>query len=375
MNTVGIPREVKTGERRVGLTPQGVSELKGHGLRVVVERGAGAGSGYSDRDYVAAGAELARDAAAVYGTCDLIQKVKEPIAQEFHLLREGQVLFCFLHLASPEQCDLVRALEAARVTAIAFETLEVGDKRPLLAPMSEVAGALAVAYGAYFRSCNLFAAESLHLPDDFRQQMQAIADVYPNPPEGLSLGRVMIFGGGVAGIKAMEFAQALGGEVTVIEKNAAKREAIPATALAPEEITQALLAESEMLLGCVHQTGARALHVLDEQMFRAMSRLRPKLIMDVAIDQGGNFPESHSTTYDEPLYRDSLGNIRFAVANIPAYCGRGASDALTAASVSYTEAMAVNFEEALQKFPELRSAVNVRGGKLLDLKIREAHKK
>lgn len=388
MLTVGIPSEIKPLEKRVGLVPSAVSALTRLGISVAVQKGAGLGSGFSDEDYVKARARILEDAQSIYQTAGLIQKVKEPLPAEFPLLRSGQILFCFLHLASPENSELVKALVTSGVTAIGYETLEVKGRLPLLMPMSEIAGALSSAYAAYFHSLDLISKGIKALPQDFLSQLEKIAASYPNLVSSAKIGNVVIFGGGIAGEKAMEVALKLKASVTVIEKSLTRREEIkekikrglapclsgrqaelqgawPHQVLAPDELTETILVDADILIGCVHSKGARAIQVLTPELLKKISAKKKKIIMDVSIDQGGNFPEAHATTYQNPIYQDSFGNIRFAVANIPSLCGRYASEALSEKSYHYTLALADDAEEAFRDLPELAQAVNVHNREII----------
>lgn len=376
MSIVGIPKEIKSLENRVGLTPDGVRALTSAGIKVLVETRAGEASGFPDKLYRECGAEIAPSAAAVYQKAAVIQKVKEPLAAEFSFLRSEHVIFCFLHLASQENCALVEALMASGSTAIGFETLEKNGRLPLLAPMSEIAGSLAAAYGAYFAGLNLWGGS---LERDYLPDLEKIARSYPGfAPSGLKA--TVIYGGGVAGQKAMEAAQQISaGEVVVIEKNEERREFLKkSTPLVfdPEDSgLEAYLEKAQVMIGCVHARGSRAARVLSDEKLKRISGARKKVILDVSIDQGGNFPESRSTIYQKPVYFDSAGNVRFGVANMPSLCGRGASEALSAASLLYLSALGKDPLKAFQEFPELEAAVNIRSGKILIPAIKEVHKR
>jgi len=375
MLTVGIPKEIKPLERRVGLTPQGVRELTGSGIRVVVQKQAGAGSGFKDSDYQASGAEIVFGASQLYQKVDLIKKVKEPLPPEFKFLRKNHTLFCFLHLAAPENQKLLGTLLKARLTAIGYETVEKDGRLPILIPMSQIAGALAAGFAAFFRGLKISAKKGqIHYPKDFLANLEAIARVYPAYPVGLEIENTVIYGGGVAGKKAMEFALNLKGKVSIIEKSELRRKDIRDVwgrqfkrlkVLSPEEVTVALLKQADVLIGCVHHTGEKALRVFDAKTLQLIGQRKKKIMVDIAIDQGGNFPESRSTSYRDPLYFDSGGNLRFCVPNIPSLCGRGASEALEEASLSYTLAMAKGFDSALKEFPEIAQGINLCEGKII----------
>ncbi len=372
MLKVGIPKEIKPSEKRVSLTPPGIYQLTQEGITVFVERGAGLLSGFQDDDYKRAGARIVSSAKALYQKADLIQKVKEPLKPEYSFLRKKHILFSFLHLASPEQHELLNTLLKLGLTAIGYETVEKEGKLPILAPMSQIAGGLAAAYAAFIRSQELIRKGKIVYPRDFRSQLEAIAKVYPAYPKGLDIGRVVIFGGGMAGQKALEFALNLKGKVTLVEKNDFKCQEIlkvwkskflNLTVIKPEKLTKSILKESDVLMGCVHRAGERASVVFDLPTLREISSKKKKIIMDIAIDQGGNFPEASLTYYENPLYLDSFGNIRFGVANIPSLCGQTASEFLQEVTLPYTFAMAKDFRKAMSDFLELKRGVNVQDGK------------
>ncbi len=381
MLIVGIPKEIKAQEMRVGLTPECAGRLIQRGIGVFVQHDAGLGSGYPDESYRQSGAEILPDARSVYDRAGLIQKVKEPLEPEFSLLRERQTLFCFLHLASPHHRKLLEVLLARRITSLAYETVQKEGETPLLRPMSEIAGALVSAFAILIRAKVRVSGAHLEMPPDFHELLTHIAGAYPAVPPGLHSERVAIFGGGVAGEKALEFTLKMGGEVLLIEKNEEKRRMLLKRygssrfqAIAPMADWESCLAPMDILIGCAHAPGCRAVQVMDSLTLKKISKDRKKIIMDVAVDQGGNFPETHPTSYEDPLYLDSFGNIRFAVSNVPSLCGRGASEALAEASWQYTAEMAQDFESALHQFPELASGVNTRGGEIQLQALKEAHR-
>ncbi len=368
MLTLGVPKEVKTLENRVGITPEAAAEIVRMGARVLIQSQAGAASGFSDEDFKKSGAEILGSSAEIYGRADFIQKVKEPLEQEFALLRTGQIIFSYLHLASPENCPLVKVLTEKKVTAIAYETLEVKGRLPLLAPMSEIAGGLSAAYAAFFKNSPITASVTAEL--------EHIAKEYPDWNKLLPPGKVVIWGGGVAGSAALTASLKLGAEVTLIEKDLSRHLAfkkLGADVFSPEEnFTQALL-DADVFIGSVHVRGMRALQVLTSDQLQKASAHKKKIIMDISIDQGGNFPESRATSYTHPVYLDSFGNFRFCVANIPSLCGRAASQALSREVLPWTEKILPSLS-AWTQFEELRSAVNLYDGKIMIPAIAEAHK-
>lgn len=380
MLTVGIPREIKPLEKRVGLVPSHVAALTRLGIPVVVEKRAGESSGFSDEAYQKAGARILPDAKSIYQAAGLIQKVKEPLPAEYSLLRAGQILFCFLHLASPENYQTLRSLMRAGATAVGYETLEVKGKLPILIPMSEIAGALASAYASYFMSLSLISKGLKALPENRLSVLEKIAEAYPNLLPHAPLGNVVIFGGGVAGKKALEFSLRLTQNVIIIEKNSQvkgflKEQYPEVQVFSSLDTLEHLLSDADVLIGCIHVKGQRALRVMDQEFLGRISTQKKKIIMDVSIDQGGNFPEARAMSYENPLYQDRFGNIRFAVANIPSLCGRFASEALSEQSYHYTLAMADHLEDAFRELPELAQAVNIHQGQIVLGVLREAHEK
>ena len=383
MIVVGVPREIKPQERRVGLTPRGVGFLRRSGIAVHVETGAGLASGYSDQEYEKQRAKIVPDARTLYAHARLIQKVKEPQPAEFPYLGRQHILFCFLHLASPENCHLVKALLHAGTLSIGFETVEIEGKTPILKSMSEIAGALAAIYASFFRQSELVRNQKIMLPNNFLDRLSAVASRYPTCPADWDIGPVVIFGGGVPGQKAAEFALRMKGEVSIVEKGEARRNELRnqwasaagrLSVFGPDDEIRPILEKTDILIGCAHTPGRRAVRVLDAPALKGASLTRKKVVIDVAVDQGGNFPETHATAYDDPLYLDSFGNLRFAVTNMPSLCGRGASDALTEATRTYTAAMARDFQEAMRLYPELARAVNTEDGLLKNPTVKEAHR-
>ncbi len=371
MNILGIPKEIKTLEKRVGMTPAGVDALSKKGYKIVVQSGAGEGSSFSDEAYRAAGAELVPEIDDVYARASLIQKVKEPQPAEFPLIDARHTLFCFLHLASPENCALLKVLVATGAAGLAYETLEKDGRLPLLAPMSEIAGGLSAAYGTFLK----------HRPSasgaELSSALQEIAAHYPDFTGLQNPGRVVVWGGGVAGQKAAEAALRMNAEVSVVEKSEERRKQLVksgAAVFGPEESLSEVFSRADIWIGSVHVRGARALKVMTGEQLKSYSARKNKVIMDISIDQGGNFPESRATTYQNAVYRDSCGNVRFCVANIPSLCGRAASEALAAASLPYTEMLLREGLPNGAQRPELSRALNVQGGRIMLPGLEEAHK-
>lgn len=378
---IGVPREIKPLERRVGLTPAGVHALSAKGLKVLVQSGAGQGSGFTDGAYQDAGALMIGSAVSLYQAADLVLKVKEPQNSEFPLLRAGQYLFCYLHLAAPENAALVRALMTGGITALAYESLEVGGVRPLLKPMSRIAGGLAAAYGTMLAgSLRSSAAAGFKSTGELLRALEDIARIYPDPPAEARAPYTVIWGGGSAGEKALEFCLRMGGHAALVEENAARREELKkfyamkrAVFFAPGGLPDEVLHAAELFIGCVHKSASRACRVITDEQLGACSRQIKKVIIDVSIDQGGNFTQSEPRTYEDPVYLDCWGNLRFSVTNMPSLCGPAASKALEEAVLPYAQSLAEDPALALQNVAGLAGAVNVRGGEVILQTVKDAH--
>ena len=356
---IGIPTELKNHEYRVAVTPAGVHELVKHGHEVVVQRGAGCGSHIPDEEYLNAGAKLVDDADAVWGDAEMIIKVKEPIPEEYHRLREGQVLFTYLHLAASRSCT--DALLNAKTTAIAYETVQVGGALPLLAPMSEIAGRLAPQVGAY------------HL-----MRFNGGRGVLPGGVPGVAPAKVVVIGGGVAGCNATQIAVGMGAEVTVLDVNLERLRQIDAlyrgrvrtlysTAYA---IEQAVL-EADLVIGAVLIPGAKAPKLVSEDLVR---RMKPgSVLVDIAIDQGGCFENSRPTTHAEPTFQVH-GSVFYCVANMPGSVPNTSTYALTNATLPYVLKLAdKGWKAALREDPGLRLGLNAHAGLLTNEPVAAAH--
>ncbi|HJZ61610.1 MAG TPA: alanine dehydrogenase [Miltoncostaeaceae bacterium] len=354
---VGVPREVKVEEYRVALTPAGAFELSRAGNDVVVEEGAGSGAGFSDDAYVRAGARIG-DAVEAWGA-DLVLKVKEPQPEEFALMREGQVLFTYLHLAANP--DVALALQAAGVTGVAYETVQDTEGRlPLLAPMSEVAGRLAVQAGARYLEKPLGGRGVL---------LGGVAGVAP--------GSVLILGGGIVGINAAMIAAGMQAHVAVLDVDltrlrelelvlAGRVTLLYSTRLAIAE----LVAEADLVVGAVLIPGAKAPRLIERSMLRDM---RPgSVIVDVAVDQGGCVETAHPTTHSDPVYTVD-GVVHYCVANMPGAVPVTSTQALCNATLPYVLAIAEGgIDAAVRRRPELKDGVNVHDGQVVNAAVAEA---
>ncbi len=346
---VGVPKEIKNNEFRVAITPAGVMELVRHGHEVVIEQGAGAGSSIPDEDYVAAGATMLATADDVWGTAGLILKVKEPIAAEYHRMREGQVLFTYLHLAADR--PLTEELVARGVTAIAYETVELSDHSlPLLAPMSEVAGRLAPQVGA-----------------NALMRANGGRGVLMGGVSGVYAAKVVVIGAGVAGQNAAAIALGMQAEVLLLDNNIARLRQMDAiyqghmqtVASNAYEVERACL-DADMVIGAVLVPGAKAPKLVSNEL---VSRMKPgSVLVDIAIDQGGCFEDSRPTTHAEPTYpvHDSLF---YCVANMPGAVPNTSTHALTNVTLPYAVALAdKGWERALREDHALALGLNVHGG-------------
>lgn len=350
---IGIPREIKTLEGRVGLIPAAVAELVKHGHQLLIEQGAGNLSGYSDDDFRQAGATIVADASAVYGEAEMIIKVKEPQPAELSLLRRDHLLFCFLHLAA--EPELMRGLLDIGLTGVAFETVSDGHGLPLLAPMSDIAGRVAVQVGTHL----------LHQPMGGRGLLLGGVPAAER-------GRVVILGAGVAGGNAAVLAAAIGAEVTVLDHNRDKLAAMRAlgpnvTGLHPyaHEIDRAVQ-EADLLIGAVLIPGAKAPHLVSAEQVKQM---RPgSVIIDISVDQGGCIETTRPTTYAAPTFVQD-GVVHFGVTNMPGAVPRTASQALSAALIPYAIKLAAGGWEG---DPALAAGVNVRGGDVVYPALKEA---
>ena len=348
---VGVPKEVKNREYRVALTPIGVHELVQHGHEVLVEKSAGAGSLIPDEEYVAAGATMLDTADDVWGTADMVLKVKEPVAGEYHRMREGQTLFTFLHLAADK--PLTEELMARKVTAIAYETVQLpSGGLPLLYPMSEVAGCLAPQVGAY----------SLMKANGGR-------GVLMGGVGGVANAKVVIIGAGVSGQNAANIALGMGADVTLLDTDLDKlrmsfwRYGNRVHGLASSKLAiQQQVMEADMVIGAVLIPGAAAPKLVSNEL---VSQMKPgSVLVDIAIDQGGCFEDSHATTHDDPTY-EVHDSVFYCVANMPGAVPNTSTYALTNATLPYVVALAdKGWEQACRDDRSLALGLNTYAGQL-----------
>jgi alanine dehydrogenase len=355
---VGVPKEIKDHEYRVALLPSAAYQLVKRGHQVLVQRGAGAGAGYPDADYAQAGAELLSDVRDIFERADLVTKVKEPLPSEWPMLRPGQILFTYLHLAAGK--PLTEALMKSGVTAIAYETIEVNRRLPLLEPMSEIAGRMSIIVGGYFLAKHFGGSGVL---------LGGVPGVLP--------GRVVVLGGGASGINAARMAMGLGADVTILEVDLERMRFLDITLhtahtlFSSEAHLMELLPTVDLLIGAVLVPGAKAPKLINREMLRQM---RPgSVLVDIAIDQGGCAETSHATTHQNPVFVEE-GVTHYCVANMPGAYARTATQALTNVTYRYVELLAdLGLEEACQRQPALISGLNVMGGKVIHKAVADAH--
>jgi len=357
---VGVPREVKNHEYRVAITPAGVHELVRDGHEVFVEASAGQGSLLPDEEFTAAGAKILKTADDVWGTAELILKVKEPVAEEYHRMRPGQVLFTYLHLAASRECT--DALLSRGVTSIAYETVQLPDgSLPLLAPMSEVAGRMAPQVGAH------------HLQRDGGGRGVLMGGV-----SGVYAAKVVVIGAGVSGMNAAAIALGMQAEVLLLDRNVARLRTADAiyqghcqtVTSNAYEIERAVL-DADLVIGAVLVPGAKAPMLISNEL---VSRMLPgSVLVDISIDQGGCFEDSHPTTHADPTYRVH-NSVFYCVANMPGAVPHTSTYALTNVTLPYAVEIANRgWRDALRADPSLALGLNTFEGAVTCAPVAEAH--
>jgi alanine dehydrogenase len=356
---VGVPKEIKVHEYRVGLTPASVAELTAAGHEVIVETSAGRGIDFEDQDYVDAGARIARDAAETFASADMIVKVKEPQQQEIALLDSHHTLFTYLHLAAdkPQAEGLMRS----GATCIAYETVTASDRSlPLLRPMSEVAGRMSIQVGAHYL-----------------EKEQGGRGVLLGGVPGVAPAKVAIIGGGIAGVNAAQMAVGMRADVTIYDINNARLAELDMffgsqikTAYASKAAIANAVAKSQLVIGAVLVPGAAAPKLVTRDMLKTMKR--GSVLVDIAIDQGGCFETSKATTHSDPVYEVD-GVIHYCVANMPGAVARTSAFALNNATLPFVLKIANQGAEAAMKAdPHLANGLNVSGGKIRHEAVAEA---
>jgi len=356
---VGVPKEIKVHESRVALTPEGAAELVRAGHKVLIQKGAGLGSALTDADYIAAGANIEEDVEKIWASAEMILKVKEPIEIEYSRLRKDQILFTYLHLAASKACT--DALLASKTTAIAYETVEVNGTLPLLAPMSEVAGRLAAQVGA----------SALQKPNGGR-------GVLMGGVPGVAPARVLVIGGGVAGLNAAVIAMGMGADVTIVDRSLQRLAYIDTiyggrikTLASSFHAVDRELKSADLVIGAVLVHGAKAPKLVSNAQ---VAQMKPgSVLVDIAIDQGGCFEDSKPTTHAEPTFQVHQ-SIFYCVANMPGAVPVASTYALTNATLPYALALAnLGWQAATVADKSLASGLNVHEGKVMYPAVAQAH--
>jgi alanine dehydrogenase len=356
---VGVPKEIKVHESRVALTPEGAAELVRAGHKVLIQKGAGLGSALTDADYIAAGANIEEDVEKIWASAEMILKVKEPIEIEYSRLRKDQILFTYLHLAASKACT--DALLASKTTAIAYETVEVNGTLPLLAPMSEVAGRLAAQVGA----------SALQKPNGGR-------GVLMGGVPGVAPARVLVIGGGVAGLNAAVIAMGMGADVTIVDRSLPRLAYIDTiyggrikTLASSFHAVDRELKSADLVIGAVLVHGAKAPKLVSNAQ---VAQMKPgSVLVDIAIDQGGCFEDSKPTTHAEPTFQVHQ-SIFYCVANMPGAVPVASTYALTNATLPYALALAnLGWQAATVADKSLASGLNVHEGKVMYPAVAQAH--
>ncbi len=348
---VGILKEIKEKENRVSMTPAGVEVMKHNGHDLLVETAAGAASGFDDEAYKEAGAEIAATAKEVYDACDMVMHVKEPLPQEYDLIRKDQIVFTYLHLAAAE--DLTKALIKSGSINIAYETIQKADRSlPLLTPMSEVAGRMAIQEGA-----------------KYLEMAQGGAGILLGGVPGVDPGVVVVIGGGVVGINAAKMACGLGARVYILDMDLDRlrylSDVMPANCtplMSSPATVRKLIAEADVVVGAVLIPGAKAPKLITREMLSGMKK--GAVLVDVAIDQGGCFETSKATTHTDPIYVVD-GVIHYCVANMPGAVAKTSTMALTNATLPYAVEIAnKGWQRAMRENNEIKLGANVISGKV-----------
>lgn len=355
---IGIPKEIKAQENRISMVPGSAAELVKRGHRVLVQRGAGEGASYGDAQYEAAGAEILDTAEEIFAAAQLIVKVKEPQASEVAMLRPHHLLFTYLHLAANKQ--LTESLASTGCTAIAYETIEVNRRLPLLEPMSEIAGRMSAIVGSY------------HLAKHRGGRGCLLGGV-----PGVAPGRVIVLGGGTAGVNAARVAAGIGADVTILEVDFERMRFLDITmdgthtVFSNEANLSELLPRADLVIGAVLVPGAKAPKLINREMLRMMPK--GSVFVDIAVDQGGCSETTRATTHDQPTYEEE-GVLHYCVANMPGAYSRTATQALNNVTHPWTMLIAdKGLQGAIQTRHELLGGVNTHGGKITCAPVADAH--
>ena len=356
---IGVPKEIKNRENRVGIVPGGVAQLVASGHKVIIQKGAGLGAGIPDEKFTAAGAEIVAKAEDIWSRAEMVMKVKEPIETEYKLMRDGQILYTYLHLAAVP--ELAKALVDRKVSALAYETIELANgSLPLLTPMSEVAGRMAVQVGA---QC--------------LQKHNGGKGLLLGGVPGVKRGRVSIIGGGVVGINSAKMAVGLGATVTMLDVNAARLAYLDdvfgnniTTLMSNPENIERAVRESDLVIGAVLITGAKAPMLVSRKQVAGMEP--DSVVVDVAIDQGGCIETIKATTHDDPVYKTE-GVLHYGVTNIPGDVPMTSTYALTNVTLRYALELAnKGLTRSLEQNEALRKGLNTHAGKVTHRAVAEA---
>lgn len=358
---IGVPKEIKNNENRVAITPAGVTDFVKHGHTVYIENNAGVGSGIPNQEYTKAGAQILDTAKEVFDIADMIIKVKEPLASEYDLFKEGQILFTYLHLAPA--FELTKALLDKKIVGIAYETIQLEDgSLPLLVPMSEVAGRMSVQIGA-----------------QFLEKHEGGKGILLGGVPGVEPAKVVIVGGGIVGTNAAKMAVGMGAQVTILDKSAKRLAYLDdifggrvKTIMSNEYNIAKEVKDADLVIGAVLVTGAKAPKLVTEDMIKTMSE--GSVVVDVAIDQGGSIETiDQITTHDAPVY-NKHGVLHYAVANMPGAVARTSTFALTNVTIDYALEIAdKGYKKALTDNKALRKGLNVINGHLTFKAVAEGH--
>ncbi|MEO6848872.1 MAG: alanine dehydrogenase [Chthoniobacterales bacterium] len=355
---IGVPKEIKEQENRVAMLPSTAYQLTKRGHKVLIETAAGAGIGFTDEDYRRAGAEITMSHEEVFKKADMVVKVKEPLPSEYGLLRKGQILFTYLHLAANRK--LTEELVKSGATCIAYETVEVNHRLPLLEPMSEIAGRMSIVVGAYFLA-----------------KHQGGEGVLLGGVPGVLPGRVVVLGGGTAGVNAARMAGGLGADVTILEVDLERMRFLDITMhtahtlYSSEASLMELLPHVDLLIGAVLVPGAKAPKLITREMLKLMPK--GSVLVDIAVDQGGCAETTRPTTHHDPIYVEE-DVIHYCVANMPGAYAKTATQALNNATYRYIETLAeYGLDEAINRLPGLRAGVEIMNGEILCEAVAEAH--
>lgn len=359
---IGVPKEIKDNEYRVGIVPGGVEELTAAGHRVLIEKGAGKGSGISDGEFQGAGARIVTRKAELFRQAQMILKVKEPQASEYSLIRSGQILFCYFHFAASE--PLTKAILKTKSVAIAYETIRlVSGEHPLLTPMSEVAGKMAIQEGAKYLERSMGGKGIL---------LGGVAGVRP--------AKVVVLGGGVVGTNAAKTAAGLGARVTVLDINPSRlrylEDILPKnviTLVSNRRVIREEVRDTDLLIGAIYIEGAKAPRLVTEEMVKGM---KPgSVIVDVAIDQGGCVETAKPTTHSQPVYTKH-GVIHYCVTNIPGAVGMTSTYALTNSTLPFVlEIAGRGYRQAVKNNPAIQHGLNLDHGKIVHPAVKAVFKK